>query len=46
MLDTTAAAQANSVLNRLDEALTQGDIDAALELFAGECYWRDMLTFT
>ncbi|MAS10536.1 NAD(P)/FAD-dependent oxidoreductase [Salinisphaera sp.] len=46
MLDTTAAAQANSVLNRLDEALTQGDIEAALELFAGECYWRDMLTFT
>ncbi|MES1930165.1 FAD-dependent pyridine nucleotide-disulfide oxidoreductase [Salinisphaera dokdonensis CL-ES53] len=46
MLDTTAAAQANSVLNRLDEALTQGDIEAALELFAVECYWRDIVAFT
>ncbi|MES1950988.1 monooxygenase protein [Salinisphaera sp. S4-8] len=46
MLDTTVAAEANTVLNRLDEALTQHDIDAVLALFASECYWRDMLTFT
>jgi putative flavoprotein involved in K+ transport len=46
MLDTTVAVQANNVLNRLDEALTQNDIEAALGLFAAECYWRDMLAFT
>ncbi|MES1940523.1 putative potassium transport flavoprotein [Salinisphaera sp. T5B8] len=46
MLDTTVAAEANTVLNRLDEALIQHDIDAVLALFASECYWRDMLTFT
>ncbi|MES1948830.1 putative potassium transport flavoprotein [Salinisphaera sp. C84B14] len=46
MLDTTVAVEANNVLNRLDEALTQNDIEAALELFADECYWRDMLAFT
>lgn len=46
MLDTTVAVQANNVLNRLEDALAQNDIEAALELFAGECYWRDMLAFT
>ena len=46
MLDTTVAVQANNVLSRLEDALAQNDIEAALELFAGECYWRDMLAFT
>ncbi len=30
----------------LDAALAQGDIDAALNLFGKECYWRDLVTFT
>ncbi|MBF2761559.1 MAG: NAD(P)/FAD-dependent oxidoreductase [Ectothiorhodospiraceae bacterium AqS1] len=28
------------------EALDRGDTEAAAELFAPECYWRDLLTFT
>lgn len=46
MLDTTPAAEANSVLNSLEEALAGRDIEAALALFAEECYWRDLVAFT
>src|SRR4029077_2501592 len=29
-----------------DAALAAGDIDAAVEMFAPECYWRDLVAFT
>ena len=40
----TAAAQA--WLARLDSALQRRDVDAALELFDDECFWRDFVAFT
>src|SRR6478735_11141646 len=40
----TAAAQA--WLAGLDEALQRRDVDAALELFEDDCYWRDFVAFT
>ncbi|WP_119155253.1 NAD(P)/FAD-dependent oxidoreductase [Caldimonas tepidiphila] len=33
-------------LASLDAALQRRDIDAALELFYDECYWRDLVSFT
>jgi len=46
MLDKAPSAQVVAVLSRLDEALTSGDIEAALALFQDDCYWRDLVTFT
>ena len=46
MLDKAPNSQVNSVLSRLDEALTKGDIEAAVALFRDDCYWRDLVTFT
>jgi putative flavoprotein involved in K+ transport len=40
----TAAAQA--WLTGLDHALQRRDVDAALELFEDESYWRDFVAFT
>ncbi|MEM8862163.1 MAG: nuclear transport factor 2 family protein, partial [Chloroflexota bacterium] len=33
-------------LNDFGAALEQGDVDAAVDMFADECYWRDLVTFT
>jgi putative flavoprotein involved in K+ transport len=33
-------------LDRFGAALARGDIAAAAALFASECYWRDLVTFT
>ena len=46
MLDTTANAKAEVLLSRFGKALEEGDIDAAVALFATDCYWRDLVTFT
>ena len=46
MLDKAPNALVNSVLSRLDDALTKGDIEAAVALFQDDCYWRDLVTFT
>ena len=46
MLDQTANARVTATLQRLDAALQAGDIDRAVELFAEECYWRDLVAFT
>ena len=35
-----------SWLAEFDAALTAGDHTAAAELFADDCYWRDLVTFT
>lgn len=40
----TAAAQA--WLTSLDEALQRRDVEAALELFGDDSYWRDFVAFT
>src|ERR1700743_389770 len=46
MLDTTLSARIQSFLDKFDAALAAGDIDAAVEMFAPECYWRDLVAFT
>jgi putative flavoprotein involved in K+ transport len=46
MLDTTATARMDTFLARFEAALASGNIDAATSLFAEECYWRDLVTFT
>jgi putative flavoprotein involved in K+ transport len=46
MLDTTATDQVTEILDRLGAALADGNIDAAAGLFATDCYWRDLVTFT
>ncbi|PWR22915.1 NAD(P)/FAD-dependent oxidoreductase [Zavarzinia aquatilis] len=46
MLDTSPSTRVNAVLSRLDEALVKGDIEGAVDLFATDCYWRDLVTLT
>jgi putative flavoprotein involved in K+ transport len=46
MLDQTATDQVTEILDRLGAALSDGDIQAAAALFATDCYWRDLVTFT
>ncbi|MDR3376525.1 MAG: nuclear transport factor 2 family protein, partial [Ancalomicrobiaceae bacterium] len=46
MLDKTPTAEVETFLGRFEEALASGRIDAAVEMFAAECYWRDLVTFT
>ncbi len=41
-----ATTQATQWLATLDHALTHSNLPAALDLFANECYWRDLLAFT
>src|SRR2546423_4948905 len=33
-------------LTDFEAALTAGDIDTATEMFAPDCYWRDLVSFT
>jgi putative flavoprotein involved in K+ transport len=33
-------------LNRLERALSAGDVDAAVAEFGEQCFWRDLLAFT
>lgn len=46
MLDTTASARAEAFLGRFEAALSAGDIEAVVNMFAPECYWRDLVSFT
>ncbi len=46
MLDSTATDQVTEILDRLGAALAAGDIETAAGLFAIDCYWRDLVTFT
>lgn len=46
MLDKTADTILRGVLEKLDKALSGGDIDAAVSLFQEDCYWRDLVAFT
>lgn len=42
----TPTAQLAAWVDNLGERLAQRDLDGALELFAEECYWRDLLLFS
>jgi putative flavoprotein involved in K+ transport len=44
--ENTPTQQASQWLANFDVALSRRDIDGALSLFAPECYWRDLVTFT
>lgn len=46
MLDDSPHQKIETVLTKLDKALVKGDIDAAVNLFQEDCYWRDLVTFT
>jgi putative flavoprotein involved in K+ transport len=46
MLDTTLDARVQLFLDEFDAALAASDLDAAVALFATECYWRDLVAFT
>src|SRR3954468_3937669 len=40
------AAEVDHWLTRFEEALTQGDTQAAADLFLDDSYWRDLVSFT
>jgi putative flavoprotein involved in K+ transport len=42
----TATERASTWLAAFGKALERGDIDAAVAMFAGDCYWRDLVSFT
>ena len=46
MLDTTLNARVQVFLDKFEAALAAGDLDAAVAMFAPECYWRDLVAFT
>ncbi|AVS99860.1 FAD-dependent oxidoreductase [Paracidovorax avenae] len=46
MTDTTAAARAQALLDRLNRALADRDFTAASHLFTETCYWRDLVLLT
>ncbi|MBA1148579.1 NAD(P)/FAD-dependent oxidoreductase [Ectothiorhodospiraceae bacterium WFHF3C12] len=41
-----ATTQVAAWLGEFGAALERGDIDYAVSMFADECYWRDLVTFT
>ena len=46
MHDTAPATEAAAWLAMFSDALSRRDIAATLELFAEDCYWRDLVAFT
>lgn len=46
MSHSNAVEKAHAFFASLDNALASEDIDAAVGLFADECYWRDLVSFT
>lgn len=46
MLDSTPAGKAQAFLDKFDHALSASNIDAAVNLFTEDSYWRDLVTFT
>ncbi|QDL97058.1 NAD(P)/FAD-dependent oxidoreductase [Rhodopseudomonas palustris] len=46
MLDTAPNGKITTLLGQLDDALSAGDIDRAVDLFQTDCYWRDLVAFT
>ncbi|MCR9110530.1 NAD(P)/FAD-dependent oxidoreductase [Marivita sp. XM-24bin2] len=46
MLDSTLADTTQAFLDEFGKALEERDIARAREMFADDCYWRDLVTFT
>ena len=46
IMTSTPAAHAQAMLDQLNAALARRDTQAAAELFADECYWRDLVLLT
>jgi putative flavoprotein involved in K+ transport len=46
LLQRRANDEVTSVLDVFGDALSRGDIAAALSCFQDDCYWRDLVTFT
>ena len=46
MLDDSPSTTLDTVLADLNAALAAGDIEAALNLFQDDCYWRDLASIT
>ena len=46
MADSGATTRVKNFMKRFSDALATGDAKAASNLFAPECYWRDLVTFT
>ena len=46
MLDTTPTDQTQAFLDDFGKALEGGDVAAARDMFADDCYWRDLVSFT
>ncbi|RVH88505.1 NAD(P)/FAD-dependent oxidoreductase [Sinorhizobium meliloti] len=46
MLEESPGSRVDTVLGKLGKALEQGDIDATVNLFQADCYWRDLVAFT
>jgi len=46
MLDSSPTARLEAFLARFEAALANSDIDGATGLFAEDCYWRDLVSFT
>jgi putative flavoprotein involved in K+ transport len=46
MLDSTLSDTTQAFLDEFGKALEDGDIARAREMFADDCFWRDLVTFT
>ncbi|MEQ1950457.1 NAD(P)/FAD-dependent oxidoreductase [Mesorhizobium sp. CN2-181] len=46
MLDKAPNKKLSDLLDKFGGALAAGDIDAAVDCFQEDCYWRDLVTFT
>ncbi|MBB5048115.1 putative flavoprotein involved in K+ transport [Rhodopseudomonas rhenobacensis] len=46
MLDKAPNGRVSELLATLDQALSAGDVERALDLFQTDCYWRDLVAFT
>ena len=46
MLEKTPTGRVQSLLDRFGKALSGNDIETAVSLFAEQCFWRDLVTFT
>ena len=46
MLDKTPTTRVQALLDTFGAALESGRIEDAANLFAEECYWRDLVAFT
>ncbi|MDK1493605.1 NAD(P)/FAD-dependent oxidoreductase [Sinorhizobium sp. 7-81] len=46
MLEESPNTRIDNTLAKLGRALEQGDIEAAVNLFQADCYWRDLVAFT